>query len=403
MLGFSKINKVAVVVMAICTLLLSSCEVAIVPTSAPVVSVKNQKLDSAKGQIFVNVKCATDWTLALESEAGTPVDWATISPSSGSGDKNNVILTYQRNTSQESRTLNVVIDNGRVKSTCTLVQAGIGGHPVEDPDQAPEDVPGAESGNNSIKTSWLELPAMDNPNLGYYSHSFKMSGKTYRNYTFGWSQKDLVALWVAYPLCSMYTNKSVDRTNAWSYDPKLGEEKSAAPFSHYGGDYARGHQLPSADRLCCYDANAQTFYGTNMTPQLNAHNEGIWSNLEGFVRNIANNSDTTYVVTGCVVKDSKEFTTDSDGKSMTVPTAYYKVLLRYSKSSTLSTWAAMAFYTEHKSYAKNTTLSSLAMSVDALEEKLGMDFFVNLNEKVGESKAAAIEAEDPTKNQLWGL
>lgn len=400
-------NKVAVVVMAICTLLLSSCDEKVQTSTAPVVSVKNQKLDPAKGQVFVNVKCATDWTLTLESEAGAAVDWATISPSSGSGDKNNVILTYQRNTSEESRKLNIVIDNSKTKSMCSLVQAGIGGHPVEDSDQVPGetpgDVPGTESGNNSFKTSWLELPAMDNPNLGYYSHSFKMGGKTYRNYTFGWSQKDLVALWVAYPLCSMYTNKSVDRTNAWAYDPLLGEEKSAAPFSHYGGDYARGHQLPSADRLCCYDANAQTFYGTNMTPQLNAHNEGIWSSLEGFVRNIANNSDTTYVVTGCVVKDSKEFTTDSDGKSMTVPTAYYKVLLRYSKSSTLSTWAALAFYTEHKSYAKNTSLASLAMSVDALEEKLGVDFFVNLSAQVGETKAAAIEAEDPTKNQLWGL
>ena len=41
----------------------------------------------------------------------------------------------------------------------------------------------------------------------------------------------------------------------------------------------------------------------------------------------------------------------------------------------------MAFYTEHKNYT-NTSLSSLAMSVDALEEKLGMDFFVNLPDNV---------------------
>lgn len=397
MLGFSKINKVAVVVTAICTLLLSSCEATVQPSSAPVVSVKNPKLDYAKGQVFVSVKCSSSWTLSLKAEDGTPVDWATVSPSSGSGDKNNVILSYQRNTSEESRKLNIILESGKTTSMCSVVQAGPGDRPVEDPEVDPE------TGGTSVKTSWMELPSMDNQDLSYYSHHFKMNGKTYRNYTFGWSQKDLVALWVAYPLCSMYTNKSVDRTNAWAYDPLLGEDKSAAPFSHYGGDYARGHQLPSADRLCCYEANAQTFYGTNMTPQLNAHNEGIWSNLEGYVRNIANNSDTTYVVTGCVVKGSKEITSDSDGKDMTVPVAYYKALLRYSKSSTLSTWAAMAFYTEHKSYSKNTTLASLAMSVDELEQKLGIDFFVNLPAQVGDAKAASIEAEDPTKNQLWGL
>ena len=88
---------------------------------------------------------------------------------------------------------------------------------------------------------------------------------------------------------------------------------------------------------------------------------------------------------------------------MTVPVGYCKVLLRYSKSSTISTWAAMAFYTEHKSYSGSTSLRSLAMSVDELEEMLGMDFFVNLPAKLGEERAAALEAEDPLTNSIWGL
>ena len=201
----------------------------------------------------------------------------------------------------------------------------------------------------------------------------------------------------------MFTNKTVGRTDAWAYDPILGQEYSSAPFGGYGGSYARGHQIPSADRLCCYDANAQTFYGTNMTPQLNAHNEGIWQTMESKVRTLANTSDTTYVVTGCVVEGSTKFTEDSDGKKMTVPVGYYKVLLRYSKSSTISTWAAMAFYTEHKSYSNSTSLKSLAMSVDELEEMLGMDFFVNLPAKLGEARAAELEAEDPLTNSVWGL
>ena len=276
-------------------------------------------------------------------------------------------------------------------------QAGSGQQPEPEPDPVPQ------PDTDLTKVSWLELPAMDNPDLGYYSHSFEMSGKEYRNYSFGWSQKDLVALWMAYPLCSMYTNKTVSRTDAWAYDPLLGPEYSSAPFGGYGGSYARGHQVPSADRLCSYNANVQTFYGSNMTPQLNAHNEGIWQTLESKVRTLANTSDTTYVVTGCVVDGSTTFTQDSDGKKMTVPVGYYKVLLRYSKSSTISTWAAMAFYTEHKSYSGSTSLRSLAMSVDELEEMLGMDFFVNLPAKLGEERAAALEAEDPLTNSIWGL
>lgn len=243
---------------------------------------------------------------------------------------------------------------------------------------------------------------MDNPDLGYYSHSFEMRGKEYRNYSFGWSQNDLVALWVAYPLCKLYTNGSVGRTNEWAYDPLLGE-LSAAPFGGYGEELARGHQIPSADRQCSWEANAQTFYGTNMTPQLNAHNEGIWADLEGRVRKYANTSDTTYVVTGVVLEGSKRKTRDSDGKSITVPAGYYKALLRYSKSSTLSTWAAAAFYTEHRDYGDYTPFRDLAMSIDELEEMTGLDFFVNLPEKLGDQRAAEIEAENPLTNSVWGL
>lgn len=391
------ISKVAAVVMTLCALAVSSCEKPVEEKEVLEVSVKNPSVASGKGQVFVNVRCNASWTLSLTDEAGQDVDWANVNPSSGKGNMSNVILSYQVNNAEEGRRLKIVLDNGRKWTSCMFDQAGSGKQPEQEKDPVPK------PDKDLAKTGWLELPAMDNPDLGYYSHSFEMNKKTYRNYSFGWSQKDLVALWVAYPLCSMYTNKTVGRTDAWAYDPLLGSEYSSAPFGGYGGSYARGHQIPSADRLCCYNANIQTFYGTNMTPQLNAHNEGIWQTMESKVRTLANTSDTTYVVTGCVVEGSKTFTQDSDGKKMTVPVAYYKVLLRYSKSSTLSTWAAMAFYTEHKSYSSSTSLRSIAMSVDELEEMLGMDFFVNLPAKLGETRAAELEAEDPLKNSVWGL
>ena len=251
------------------------------------------------------------------------------------------------------------------------------------------------------KTDWMELPAMDNDDYGYYSHSFIMKNNVYRNYSFAWSQKDLVSIWMAYPLCKTYTEKVVSRTDAWNYDPILGPELSCAPFSGYAGDYARGHQVPSADRLCCREANEQTFYGTNIIPQLNEHNEGIWQNLENRIREVANASDTTYVVTGCVVEGSKEITTDSDGKNITVPVAYYKAVLRYKKGDA-DVWTGAAFYTEHKKYPNND-LKAVSMSIDELEDMTGHDFFVNLPGKVGDDAAAAVEAQKPTDYKVWNL
>ena len=357
------------------------------------VSLKKEIVESPAGQQFVNVKCTGEWTLELLADEGE-VDWASLSVCSGKGDKSNVILTYAKNESEHSRELRILLDDGKTLTTCSMIQLGDGQVIEPGPDE------GSIPETNLSKVAWMELPAMDNEALDYLSHSFEFRGKIYRNYTFGWSQDDFVALWVAYPLCAMYTNKTVGRTNRWAYDPLLGKGYSSAPFGGYGGSYARGHQLPSADRLCCDEANAQTFYGTNMTPQLNEHNEGIWSDLEGKVRTLANSSDTTYVVTGCIVKGAKNYTTDSDGNRMPIPVAYYKALLRYIKGSTLGEWNAAAFYLEHRAYSESIGKQH-SMSIDRLEEILGLDLFVNLPAKVGAEQAAKIEAADPAGVALW--
>ncbi|MBQ3250843.1 MAG: DNA/RNA non-specific endonuclease [Bacteroidales bacterium] len=388
------IFKVAVAVIAACGLMLTSCSKPEDKTRDIFhVSVKTPKVGSGKGQQFVSVKCSGSWTLALVADEGE-VDWAELSVTSGQGDKNNVVLKYEVNATESTRSLKIVLDNGVKWTDCAFEQAATGQHPDDDPD--------GSSGQVNVdltKTGWLELPAMDDPALGYYSHSFKMGGKTYRNYSFGWSQKDRVALWVAYPLCKFYTNGSAGRTNAWALDPLLGED-SAAPFGGYAGSYARGHQIPSADRQCCYDANAQTFYGTNMTPQLNDHNEGIWSDLEGKVRGWADTSDTTYVVTGVTVSASSKKERDSYGNSVTIPDAYFKAVLKYNKASTFAPWTAAAFYLEHRAYSGSITKSH-SMSIDELEEITGIDFFVNLPAKVGEEQAAKLEAADPASSSAW--
>ena len=384
-------QRMTAAVAACCFLLLSSCEK---PVGEPLsVEFRKASVSSKAGQVFVSVKCSGTWTLSLTSDAGA-VDWATLSKTSGTGDMNNVIMTYQANAGETNRTLKVVLDNGTEWVGAVLTQTC----PAED----------------KSKSGWMELPAMDNDALDYYSHSFSMNGKTYRNYTFGWSQKDYTAVWVAYPLCEMYTNGDVGRSEDWNFDPLLGALWSPAPFSGYAGSYDRGHQIPSADRQCCYEANEQTYYGTNIVPQIKGHNTEIWANLENKVRTIANKSDTTYVVTGVMIADPNGYTTDSTKdkydnirptsqlKTLPVPSHFFKAILRYNKSSTLGQWNAIAFYLEHKDYGKNAEVGKQhSMSIDELEEITGIDFFVNLPAKIGEGAAAQLEASDPAESLMW--
>ena len=404
---FISIYSAAVALMAICGLVLTSCDA---PVSGSVleVSIKNPSVGSGKGEQFVNVKCAGNWTLALVADEGS-VNWARLNVTEGSGNKSNVKFAYDVNDTEKTRSLSIVLDNGSKWVACSFEQLPAGGRPDDDDDDDnkdpgtgsnPDDGSGNDGKPSLADTGWLELPSMDNQDLGYYSHSFEMNGKRYRNYTFGWSQKDRVALWVAYPLCKLYTNGSAGRTEEWAMDPLLGDD-SAAPFGGYAGDYDRGHQVASADRQCCYEANAQTYYGTNMTPQLPALNQKIWAKLEDKVRGYANTSDTTYVVTGCMVSASSKIEKDSYKNDVTVPDSYFKAVLKYSKSSTLGTWNAVAFYFEHRAYSESSPGKQHAMSIDQLEEITGLDFFVNLPAKIGEEKAAKIEAADPTTSDVW--
>lgn len=253
--------------------------------------------------------------------------------------------------------------------------------------------------SDRTSADWLELPDMSDVSLDYHSHSFNMGGKNYRNYSFAWSRKDLVSVWVAYPLCRMHLKGNSGRTEEWACDPLLGS-LSSNPGPGYGGKYARGHQLPSADRKCCTEANLQTFYGTNITPQLDSHNGGIWLELEEKVRNIAMDSDTLYVVTGCLVKNSRTYTHDTDGKRMTVPEAYFKALLRYDRSSVSGQWSMAGFFLEHRDY-KEPLSEVHSMSIDELEEITGLDFFVNLPARTGPERAAMLEASDPKETNVW--
>lgn len=410
-------QKVTAAVAACCLLLLSSCEKPVGETMS--VELRKTVVNSPAGQVFVSVKCSGAWTLSLAADNGA-ADWASLNVTSGEGDRNNIILTYQANTGNSSRQLRVILDNGSSWVECSLKQYS----PDQDPDDDDSGNGGSGNGSGSgsgssgstaiAKTGWMELPAMDNDALDYYSHSFSMNGKTYRNYTFGWSQRDYTAVWVAYPLCRMYTNGNVGRSEDWNFDPLLGALWSPAPFDGYAGSYDRGHQIPSADRQCCNEANEQTYYGTNIVPQINGHNTEIWNNLENKVRTIANNSDTTYVVTGVMIADPKGYTTDSTMdkyknirptsqlKTLPVPSHFFKAILKYSKSSTLGRWNAIAFYLEHKDYGKNAEVGKQhSMSIDELEEITGIDFFVNLPAKIGEGAAAQLEAADPADSAMW--
>ncbi len=380
--------------------MLSSCrEGGIEPNKVELnLTLQTTELERSKGYVFVNVTAEGDWTLELRFAEGAAA-WASISQESGNGSKNAILLSYEAYSGRDARSADVVLTSGSESKTRTITQAGTASTSMFPVAQA----------------RWMELPQTnENDGLEWGKVMMSYNGGSIRNYSYYYDYDNLVSHWVAYPLNSGLIG-SGSRTNSWGVlDPNMPSSQQAVLSSAYNRGYDRGHQIPSADRLSA-DANPKTFYGTNMTPQIgHGFNQDIWATLEGKVREWSRSCDTLYVVTGCVVRENSTtsggeyavggYVYDNNGKRVAVPVAYYKAVLRYSKSSSTygySGYCGAAIYLEHKYYSESAIYQEDLISIDALEEKIGIDLFVNLPAAIGESQAAKVEAQNPVNVACW--
>ncbi|MCM1502014.1 MAG: DNA/RNA non-specific endonuclease [Bacteroidales bacterium] len=397
---YRKFHYLIFAVLGLLTFSLSSCEGTLPEDGEFRVSVRmsGDQLTAGAGSVWVSVIATGEWTLALEPKDGSEL-WCALGQYAGNGSKANIMFSYEANDAEASRSVDIVLvsKNGKMESHLTVVQMAKGGSSTgpDNPDPDKPDNPGTPD----KVTAWLELPAMGN-NPDFYTHSQTLGGKSIRSWSYLWDYDALVAHWVAYPL-NAWTIGSGSRTNEWGLDPKIPRGSQPVLYSGFKGGYDRGHQCPSADRLN-YAANVTTFYGTNMTPQLGSLNQKTWANLEGQVRDWAKSFDTLYVVTGCTVAGSTKYAYDNDGKAVKVPTGYYKALLGYKKNKTVGITATtggytgIGFYFDHSGYSGD--YMNMAMTIDALEAKVGEDFFVNLKDKIGSELADRVES---TKDSYW--
>ena len=365
-------------VLALCAVLLSSCGEKM--QGEVKLSVPDSQLAWEGGEQIVTVTASGAWSLEFEFDGGT--QWARVDRSNGSG-STSVRLSWDVNPDTEKgRYVRLVLRCGDRMATAPLTQFKAGEATV-----LRSDTPGA----------WLELPATNTQGLYFIYHPMP-ENHALRNFSYYFDPSARIAVWVAYPLNSgLKGSGSRPDPEPWGLDPKVPKANQAVLYRAYSKSttYGRGHQIPSADRYK-YGANAETYYGTNMTPQMHDFNGGIWATLEGKVRNWAGKCDTLYVVTGADLKGATEKVLDNENKEVTVPSGYFKALLAYKKSggfgSGTGNYIGIGFYFEHRNYENtDAAVKAQALSLDALETKVGFDFFVNLPDDTESS----VEAQAP--------
>ena len=125
------------------------------------------------------------------------------------------------------------------------------------------------------------------------------------------------ARWVAHIILPDVLEGTVGRTNDFRPDPKVatGTAVEADYFLKYlqadstyeydGFGYDRGHLAPSADFRWSERALSESYFYSNMSPQVAALNRERWAELEAVIRGYLNGKSPRqlYVVTGPVLEE----------------------------------------------------------------------------------------------------
>lgn len=220
-----------------------------------------------------------------------------------------------------------------------------------------------------------------------------------------YAEKYEVARWVAHIILPDVIHGTVTRTNDFRVDSSittgssveadyfLKEMKSDSTYVYDGFGYDRGHLAPSADFRWSQTALSESYFYSNMSPQLPEFNREGWGELEDAIRGYMYRNPTTqlYVVTGPILNDSLPKIERGVNK-VSIPKYFWKIVLD------LKNQKAIGFIMPN---AKITQpLQSYAVSISEVEKQTGLQFFTKLSPEVRQNITQQKNIRDwlPEKN-----
>lgn len=202
----------------------------------------------------------------------------------------------------------------------------------------------------------------------------------HNHFSLSYSERYEQAEWVAYALKKEQLTHDDRKRPYFIEDPKV-KTKSADWRNYKGSGYDRGHLCPAGDRRFTKYAYNETFYTSNISPQDNDFNAGIWNKLEQQVRYWAKKHNEVFVVTGGVLEKGLFTIGDED---VAIPKSFYKIIARKENGNV----KAIAFLFPHKESRK--PLGSFVVSVDKIEKLTGIDFFEKLPNSIEEKLESSV-------------
>ena len=348
-------------------------------TNQGIASIDQTQINANGGGFIIRVKADGTW------QASSSETWCTLSRTSGNG--NGSTSGYMKANTGAERSVIITITAGKEEAKFTLKQlAGNGSNPVPDPEKP------------SGYASMLEIPALKGGSMNQFiTHTTKRNGKDYPTYSLEYSYKYKHSYWIAYRFDNT-TGGNVGRNEAYKPDPELPSQYAAKHNDYTNSGYTRGHLCASSDRQYSKEANQQTFYMSNISPQSgNGFNQSgsAWNTGEDKVQawgyNISRSTDTLYVVKGGTIGEGmiKGYIKNE----IAIPKYFFMAVLFRSGDN----YKAIGFYMPHENLKDDPDKKDpkkYLMSIDALEQETGIDFFHNLPDNIENTVEATYNVND---------
>lgn len=191
-------------------------------------------------------------------------------------------------------------------------------------------------------------------------------------YSLSYNENHEQAEWVAYELKKEHLKDNDFKRPYFVPDPKV-KTKSASWKNYKKSGYDKGHLCPAGDREFSKKAFDETFFTSNISPQLHVFNNGVWKKLEEKTRYWAEKYNGIYVVTGGVLEPNLP---TIGFENVSVPKYFYKILLDGSRGE----FKMIGFLMPHEK--SNAPLYQFVVSVDEIEKRTGIDFFPALPDEI---------------------
>ncbi|MBO5633028.1 MAG: DNA/RNA non-specific endonuclease [Aeriscardovia sp.] len=191
-------------------------------------------------------------------------------------------------------------------------------------------------------------------------------------YTVSYNKETRCPNWVAWHLTAEHADGSLKRHNSFREDEDVPRPRATLDDYKRSG-WSRGHMCPAGDNKWDELAMEESFLLTNVCPQDERLNSGVWNRIEMDCRQWARKYGEVFIVCGPVLLKREH---ETIGKNrVVVPEAFFKVVLCMKDKP-----KAIGFVIRNNEGKKKRDM--FVNSVDEVERITGYDFFPALPDEV---------------------